>query len=224
MPSKASKKRSKLRRLPSLYGNPFLEGMKPNDQKRALRALEHNRLDAEQNSLLLALPAELRNQIFHKVLVEEEHINIDSDNRETFSKYFSANKVIEEPALLQTCRSIRTETISMYYSNNVFISRFAYKFFRWLQGLSSAKRAMLKNVRALRDPELPLLIMLPPDYEWFQSGFSKQGTELGEGMFRPYITNTKRTDAMWKGVMEVGVKAWDRVETSLIDSLSYRYA
>lgn len=62
----------------------------------------------DRKSRLLALPAELRNAIYSLVLVEPSDIVIST-------KHYS-----QPPALLATCRQVREEASSLYYSLNRF--------------------------------------------------------------------------------------------------------
>ncbi|KAK5112292.1 hypothetical protein LTR85_011564 [Meristemomyces frigidus] len=61
-----------------------------------------------RDSQLLALPPELRNIIYRCVLVSDTPINI------------SCEASITPPTLLDTCRRIREEAISIYYHENTF--------------------------------------------------------------------------------------------------------
>ena len=63
----------------------------------------------EQDSLLLKLPAELRNRIYRTALVSSDALDVTDKPRPT------------EPALLATCKQIRTEALGIYYSENSFL-------------------------------------------------------------------------------------------------------
>ncbi|KAK3707637.1 hypothetical protein LTR37_011985 [Vermiconidia calcicola] len=60
------------------------------------------------SALVNKLPAELRNHIYRLVLVRSQKIG----------RTYCA--LLSEPALLATCRQIRTEALAIYYSENVF--------------------------------------------------------------------------------------------------------
>ena len=64
--------------------------------------------DANECRLLHKLPAEMRNRIYREVLVDPECVFIE--DAEDF----------QEPPLLQTCRQIRQEAITIYYRENYF--------------------------------------------------------------------------------------------------------
>ena len=53
------------------------------------------------------LPAELRNQIYRDALIEEYHLVVDEC-------------VVEEPALLYSCKKIREEAIGIFYLENAW--------------------------------------------------------------------------------------------------------
>lgn len=66
----------------------------------------------QQTSPLLDLSAELRNQIYALVLIEQGAILVQRDD--------IYNTCWSPPALLCTCRGIRPQASSIYFSNNVF--------------------------------------------------------------------------------------------------------
>lgn len=61
---------------------------------------------------LLDLPAELRNQIYHYVVVDPERISIDLSNLD--------GPNTKQPALTKVCRQVRAEAITIYYLDNKF--------------------------------------------------------------------------------------------------------
>ena len=81
---------------------------------------------------LLSLPGEVRNRIYGYSLVEASRITIDDQDS------FPA-----EPALLQTCRRVRSEALDIYYKENEFrfiIEEFeASHYIEWCQ-ISDNKR------------------------------------------------------------------------------------
>lgn len=60
----------------------------------------------DQNSPLLCLPAELRNQKYRYTLLESDPISVATQTR--------------EPALLQVCRQIHTQSLKVYWDDNTF--------------------------------------------------------------------------------------------------------
>lgn len=65
-----------------------------------------------EDSPLSRLPTELRNEIYHLALIEENPVLINSDTR----------RVWRAPALLQTCRQLRAEASPVFLGNNAFLS------------------------------------------------------------------------------------------------------
>ena len=63
---------------------------------------------SQLQSKLLAIPGEIRNQIYRLVIVSDTKIRITSTP-------------IPEPALLKTCQAIRREAIAVYYHENKFV-------------------------------------------------------------------------------------------------------
>lgn len=62
--------------------------------------------DSNPHFDLHGLPPELRNQIYHHILIKAEPIDVTAD--------------FKQPALINTCRQIRSETIEMWYRGNRF--------------------------------------------------------------------------------------------------------
>jgi len=67
-------------------------------------------MDPQINCRIFALPAELRNQIYRQVLVEDQ-ITMTPEG---------AAPLTPPPTLLQTCRRIREEAASIYFEENTF--------------------------------------------------------------------------------------------------------
>ncbi|EME42516.1 hypothetical protein DOTSEDRAFT_36372 [Dothistroma septosporum NZE10] len=72
-----------------------------------------------QRSMLFVLPGELRNRIFHDLVVEDETIDLLTLIwRKDMTGYKTS--LIPEPVLARTCKALRTEALSLYYSENSF--------------------------------------------------------------------------------------------------------
>lgn len=65
--------------------------------------------ESTEESRLVSLPAEIRNQIYKNVLVESEPIDVNSSN------------IPAEPGLLRVNRNIRNEARHFYYNDNLFL-------------------------------------------------------------------------------------------------------
>lgn len=87
-------------------------------------------------SRLLKLPAELRNQIYHFALVEDEPVRV-SDPRLHRRR---------EPSLLSVCRQIRDESTEIYYGANNFAADDTYHCKSFLTAIGAQKAAMLRTV------------------------------------------------------------------------------
>lgn len=97
-----------------------------------------------QSSPLLELPAELRNKIYFDVLVSEKPLGIAKQTH----IYDVRHKA---PALLQTCRQIREEARTIFYSNNTFLALGVYSwiidFFAWFKALEPKDALSIKHYR-----------------------------------------------------------------------------
>lgn len=71
-----------------------------------------------EQSPLGKLSPELRNRIYHDVLVDVEDIINQRPHRERLKLQLKYQW--QAPALLQTCKQVRNEAIAMYYSLNIF--------------------------------------------------------------------------------------------------------
>ncbi|KAK4505570.1 hypothetical protein PRZ48_003533 [Zasmidium cellare] len=108
-------------------------------------------------SRLLALPAELRNEIFEYALQEEYPLGAGASyNLSTLApKVFGgdAAKQGTQPPLLQVSRQIRRETLALFYQLNTFIMAVHYRkaraeVDRWIDYISTQSNISmhLKNV------------------------------------------------------------------------------
>ena len=78
-----------------------------------------NRQARHQTSLLLMLPAELRNRIYEMVLLRPEVINlVYLDPR----RLKHLEHEVAQPSLTRTCHQIREETLPIFYGQNVFLT------------------------------------------------------------------------------------------------------
>ncbi|KIN05982.1 hypothetical protein OIDMADRAFT_17097 [Oidiodendron maius Zn] len=104
---------------------------------------------------LMELPAELRLEIYHHLLVVPVPINIETvDN-----KYFNSSWRSRRPsvAILQTCKDINEEGIPILYANNTFVICLAINYrLKIVPGPSSCLASSL-FVRGLRWSTISLL-------------------------------------------------------------------
>ncbi|KAJ4989247.1 hypothetical protein SVAN01_05326 [Stagonosporopsis vannaccii] len=88
-------------------------------------------------SMLLGLPAELRNRIYELVLCHSEGIRVDEEQ-----------EMIEAPvgfmAITETCRQTHSETRLLPFSLNTFIVDF--NMIRWLRTLDDDRRRVITSI------------------------------------------------------------------------------
>lgn len=92
------------RLLTSRSTREISEGLKPSSSHQDFTIMEH--------SPFSRLPQELRNEIYHLALIEEDTVQINTE----------LHRVWKAPPLLHTCRQIRTEALPIYFGNNAFAS------------------------------------------------------------------------------------------------------
>ncbi|KAK4910921.1 hypothetical protein LTR49_020447 [Elasticomyces elasticus] len=116
---------------------------------------------------LLELPQELQDGIFELVAIHEAPImtcwpycSHYADGH--FSSETQYKRDRAQPALSETCRSIRSNVLPIYYKRNTFEICYCGKILRggemWLTGIGAANRAMLRRVIAHE------MFMWPPYY------------------------------------------------------------
>ena len=112
-----------------------------------------------EGSPLLDLAAELRNEIWRLVLVEDNTIDIG-----TTAPSCLEEKPPAEPALLTACKQVREEAVGIYYSENTFrmfctprtmisCARDSMNNLRWLERFSPDRAGMIKSfsIKMLND-------------------------------------------------------------------------
>ena len=92
----------------------------------------------QEESPLLGLPPEIRNEIYIFTLVEDNPMNIE---------HLGAT-VLREPALLATNSQIRAEGLPMYYALNTFEARTSLHTASFIKALGGKRTAFLKRLRA----------------------------------------------------------------------------
>jgi hypothetical protein len=90
----------------------------------------------------------------------------------------------------------------MYYGLNVFKCRARLLFYRWLECIGAAKRAMLKDVRCSRrhmtrrtDPWANPKMLV--DIQRFESELAAHGMDLKDGVLRGYMKDGVRIFGGW---------------------------
>ena len=91
----------------------------------------------DQQSSLLGLPPEIRNNIFALVVVRSRPLGP-----------LWNGAMIKEPALVATCRQIRSEALSLFYGDNTLQYVTSHHAFTAFERAPADKLAMLRSVRA----------------------------------------------------------------------------
>lgn len=118
--------------------------MKANDGKA------RKRLQTQTLSVLLSLPREVRDRIYEEAVLEKQRIDVRPGQLcfSTTNTRSTMQSALQQPALTQTCRQLREETLSMFYTGNTFLlprpnsSHFAWVI-RWLRGIRHEERKWL---------------------------------------------------------------------------------
>ena len=197
--------------------NPHIKGLGPIQLAQLLRGLQAAKPGATQHSLFLELPPELRNRIHHLVLVDDEYINLITDERytgmsegcQTQMKF--SHVAIKEPALLQCSSMIRNEATQMYYALNTFVVHNRRMFVRWVNMLGAAKQAMLKDIRTscMRPPSPRPFWLL--DIEDVESFMPRHGVMTGKDVIRIYRVGSEPEEACTASEIRalMTTKEWD---------------
>ena len=182
----------------SPHENPYLKDLLGLERLTHQRDLQHPKRGDPQNSLLLALPPELRNAIYSMALVCDDPIPVDpdTDTTETEDRYEPDNVVVQEPGLLRICQFMRNEASKMYYSTSTFYALDYKKMLHWIQGIGPEKSALLEDVRvrsgrgeclkAIDTYVGNVLSLLLVDLEGFETALKDQDARVGKGVCRVY--------------------------------------
>lgn len=119
-------------------------------------------MDFQQQSRLMQLPAELQLTIFEYVVIEHETLLIncgcDSSYRGDWDKWEEDRQLWasgqkqppQQPGLTRTCKVIRSITLPMFYTRNVFRAHYCYEtdfplLIRWLTAIGLDNRMLLRD-------------------------------------------------------------------------------
>ena len=104
---------------------------------------------------ILTLPPELRNRIYELVLIENTRIDTYTWNQRPTKEHLRGNSRVDfleyrsEPALVQTCTTIREEGLPVFYGSNIFESilnkQTVWQY--WLSNLRPEKSKMIRHLR-----------------------------------------------------------------------------
>ncbi|KAK3628798.1 hypothetical protein LTR56_018417 [Elasticomyces elasticus] len=97
---------------------------------------------------LLALPAELREQIYELLVVKPRKCTITMlSNHDCFASEVSAS----QPAISYVCHQLRHETLATFYSNNIFLAEVSDRTdletaLRWLSAIGELNVSRLRHL------------------------------------------------------------------------------
>ncbi|KAK4540503.1 hypothetical protein LTR36_009141 [Oleoguttula mirabilis] len=127
---------------------------------------------------LLNLTAELRNAIYHLVLV--------------------AYNLATQPSLLRTCRQIRNEATAIFYGGNVFQSNRRGPVIVWLGAIGAEKRRMVQQIRGFAvDSPWSTVVRAKGRARWFERHMKGLGMSIRKGVIRAPCV-----EAEWPGMMK----------------------
>lgn len=95
----------------------------------------------DNNSMLIRLPAELRNRIFSYCMPEP-----------AVSRKPCDRTVLRPPPLMQVCRQIRHETIAIHYTTCTFIARLDEDIVRWAKAIGPQAPPLLRSIKLASAP------------------------------------------------------------------------
>ncbi|KAK5016519.1 hypothetical protein LTR39_002042 [Cryomyces antarcticus] len=137
--------RSQTRRLATLghQGDPDIISADVHLPKRAKTSHAYERPYCRKGHFpFLKLPGEIRNKIYHLIVVARAEITVfDTDT-------------LTPPPFTLVCKQIRAESESVFYGCNMFYCRLfdAETLILWLQSIGAARVAMLRDLSIETDP------------------------------------------------------------------------
>ncbi|KAK3116840.1 hypothetical protein LTR53_002404 [Teratosphaeriaceae sp. CCFEE 6253] len=133
----------------------------------------------------MALPTEIRIQIFEYLLVDHDGRRIHFTHSPHYSCSFSA---IKEPLLLTVSKQLRKETLKVFYGSNVFHVPTTAALIVWLVRLGEEKRGLLRQVFGF---DMPFQVSAKQDIAAARSeaggveyAVQSIGARLQDGVFR----------------------------------------
>ena len=131
----------------------------------SMKQLQAHREAANSQLSLIKLPAEIRNRIYERLVPSNKWLTAYNRSSPT------------EIALLQVCRSIRADTVPMYYGNNTFAldlrtSEHRFLAYAWINSLSveavNSLRKLRISVEIECDCEAAASAKAKKGYKWYQ--------------------------------------------------------
>ena len=178
-------------------------GSSRRSKRIAERNLQYAIPNATHDSLLLNLPPEMRNRIYDFCLVDRDAIVIPDVNIKTRNAPSRAGilPVVPgllpvEPGLLKTCRQLREEGTSVYYSANTFQSVNRTSFHVWLNSIGKTRSTLLNHLRGfsetLRAVEKAQYLSALLTIAEVESEFADLGVPTRKGIFHFTITEGQK--------------------------------
>ena len=187
--------------------HPTIKSMSPSQRAARYKTLQQPTPDASQDSLFYTLPPELRNRIYHLVLVNEDYIDVAISSTVTRTILRSkeairkSKAVINEPPLLRTCVLVASEATRLYYARNKFHCRSPKKLQSWLPNLDQKKQLMIMDLRipgshGMQPNTIQMWTKLSHDLNGLLSAYTGRGIKIGRGVLRMDPKGDRREDAM----------------------------
>lgn len=97
-------------------------------------------MTTQDQSLLMRLPPELRNRIYHQAFKGHETVLECAAGTLRL-------RMPQAPGILLTCRQVHQEAVGIFYSTTAICSSTAWCIAKWLQGLPENRVDLLSDVR-----------------------------------------------------------------------------
>lgn len=153
------------------------------------------------------LPAELRNRIYYFALVQDEPLQLISQ------VYCKTAPTFREPGLLSANRQIRSESLSIFYAQNVIQAKVealgedhALLVYAWLDGLSDKTLTMLQTIWLYDKGDTDKWVEW--DVEYWARGASRRWLEQLCERVQGYARRGLSKNAIHVPTCKDGVGAW----------------
>ncbi|KAK5121527.1 hypothetical protein LTR85_005360 [Meristemomyces frigidus] len=148
---------------------------------------------------LLRLCAELRNAIYHLVLVNNSPVILSQLKRHENDLLYQheAYNLATQPGLLRTCHQIRNEATAIFYGGNIFQSNRRGPVVAWLSTIGAEKRSMVRQIRGFAvDSAWATIMRAKGRSEWFEMHMDGLGMSIPRGVVRSPCVEAEWPDLM----------------------------
>ena len=147
----------------------------------------------QENSALLRLPAEIRNQIYELVFTDGRHLIPERAKRTHWGRS-------QVPGLLLACKQTHMEAIQLFYYRTAFVFGWGTegRFEKWIKKMGPARAALLKNVILSPSPQL--------SYYHSVNSFRTHGINHDAQAVQDRLDRARRDIALPLGVLQGSVK------------------